>query len=576
MESRKPKPPSHPHPSSAPETPEGKNTQSHAMSLRSTEGGSAIGKDPVDLVSEDRVPPRNTSDPSRWSPPLPQEIIDYVAGFPPEVLAKVHSTDRFGFIASVDVGPETYVSDADAPCYAPTPQEACAKLKAWLLDDLAGGGTLGKRWYQPHWDSYAIRYRLGKHWENKQADLIQNPMMDERLEQMPGRDMSSEAAPYVERLLHDEDPKARADAALALSKIGDVASVPALIQVLGNTNEEEPVRTWAAIALGELGKLEGAPTGPALVNALKDSNFNVRSAAAHGLGCMGNVKAIAVLMTMLQHEKEARVRESVAGALGHIPDPTHTAVPELMLALKDEDWGVRQEAAKSLRAFRDTRAAPALREALGDPHPNVREFAGQALEYTQSRPELPLVKRLATGKQLIFVGWALDPAQGRWIDCTHGPEGIRAGIEQIEKAPRPLDAQELIVADHEGFHSLAELIRMDDPEAIANMANWIHEQDEDTLEALNAWVQRRGSATCARREFDTLLEQFQEDFCGIHESEADFAEEQWKEGADPDLLKILPDEILENVDWEKVWRGWETTSHWSADTQQGVAIFRFR
>lgn len=99
------------------------------------------------------------------------EILSFVSAFPAEVLTKVRPTGRGGFVATVDVGPQSYVSDADMPEYAATAQEACEKVKRHLLDDLACGGQWGKRHYQPHWDAYDVRYRLGRHWEEKRATM---------------------------------------------------------------------------------------------------------------------------------------------------------------------------------------------------------------------------------------------------------------------------------------------------------------------------------------------------------------------------------------------------------------------
>lgn len=105
--------------------------------------------------------------------PHTAELIAFVAAFPAEVLAMVRPTGRGSFVATVDVGPKSYVSDADMPEYAATAQEACEKVKLHLLDDLACGGQLGKRHYQPHWDAYDIRYRLGQYWTEKQASLAE-------------------------------------------------------------------------------------------------------------------------------------------------------------------------------------------------------------------------------------------------------------------------------------------------------------------------------------------------------------------------------------------------------------------
>lgn len=99
--------------------------------------------------------------------PLAAEIIAFVAGFPSASMARCHQTERGNFVAVVDCGPRGYASDADMPEYGKTAAEACDRVKAHLLDDLECGGLLGKRRYQPHWDAFDIRYRLGRHWEEK-------------------------------------------------------------------------------------------------------------------------------------------------------------------------------------------------------------------------------------------------------------------------------------------------------------------------------------------------------------------------------------------------------------------------
>jgi hypothetical protein len=83
------------------------------------------------------------------------------------------------------------------------------------------------------------------------------------------------------------------NAASALVKIG-VAAVPALIDALKDQDAE--VRTKAAYALGEigLGHRCGAAGVPALINALKDQDAEVRGCAAEALGTIGEESKAAV------------------------------------------------------------------------------------------------------------------------------------------------------------------------------------------------------------------------------------------------------------------------------------------
>lgn len=96
-----------------------------------------------------------------------ETTITIVAVLAPEQIARGRPNSHGGWIAVVDCGPSSYVSDADAPQYAASEAEACALVKAWMLDDLSCGGNLGKPQYQPHWDSYDVLYRLAPYWRSK-------------------------------------------------------------------------------------------------------------------------------------------------------------------------------------------------------------------------------------------------------------------------------------------------------------------------------------------------------------------------------------------------------------------------
>jgi len=110
---------------------------------------------------------------------LDDEVVRFVEQFPATIIARVRRKDDGGYIAVVDCGPQSFVSDADMPEYGSTAQQACDRLKAHLLDDLRCMGLFGKRQYQPHWDGYDIKYRLGEHWTGKQLQALEAPIPPE-------------------------------------------------------------------------------------------------------------------------------------------------------------------------------------------------------------------------------------------------------------------------------------------------------------------------------------------------------------------------------------------------------------
>jgi HEAT repeats len=72
---------------------------------------------------------------------------------------------------------------------------------------------------------------------------------------------------------------------------------------------------------------DGAQIIPALIQALKDKDGDVRRSAAIGLGSFGEEAKDAIpALQALQHDHDARVRESAATALSRI-DPTRFSAP---------------------------------------------------------------------------------------------------------------------------------------------------------------------------------------------------------------------------------------------------------
>jgi HEAT repeat protein len=191
--------------------------------------------------------------------------------------------------------------------------------------------------------------------------------------------------------LHEEFPEAfRNDTALKRRLVeafgaAGAPAVPALIQALGDSGWE--VRRAAAWALGKLGDPQAVP---ALIQALGDDWYDVRAAAAWALGAIGDPQAVPALIQALGDDWYD-VRAAAAWALGAIGDPQ--AVPALIQALGD--WGelikalgvslegewsenARLAAAEALVKI-GTPAVSPLIQALGDRSENVRLAAAEAL-----------------------------------------------------------------------------------------------------------------------------------------------------------------------------------------------------
>lgn len=187
----------------------------------------------------------------------------------------------------------------------------------------------------------------------------------------------TQVAPLIEKLT-DNDFRVRHDAADAIAKIGSPA-VPALIEALKSENKQ--VRWRAASALGEIGA-EASSAVPALTAALQDEDEYIRRIAAYALGKIGLEAASAVpdLIAALQ-DTDRNLRLVAAYALGKIGPEASSAVPNLITALQDTNAEVRLNAATALGRIgaESKTAVPALIVALQDTDKYVRQGAADAL-----------------------------------------------------------------------------------------------------------------------------------------------------------------------------------------------------
>lgn len=190
--------------------------------------------------------------------------------------------------------------------------------------------------------------------------------------------------PRLIEALKVEDVRPRAAAIIA--RIGPEAkdAVPALIGALGDPDPD--TRNEVLFALAAIGP-DAAQAVPALVKALDDPGENVSYAACYALGKVGPAAMAAkpALQKCLGSSDEFACMAS-AWALACIhPECKETAaksVPILAKALAEPDALSRLHAAEALRRLGPCAkdAVPALKKALQDDNPDVREAAGQALQ----------------------------------------------------------------------------------------------------------------------------------------------------------------------------------------------------
>lgn len=208
----------------------------------------------------------------------------------------------------------------------------------------------------------------------------------------------------------------------------DAQAVQKLIQQL--QDPDEIVRLRAAKELGKLGAA-AAPAIPALQNAAKDSDEDVRRVAVNSLKAIqaaqtaGPSEQVARLIRDLQNPDEF-VRMKAAKELGKIGSGARDALPALQKLLQDPDEDVRLVATNSIR----------LIQASGAPSANVQKL----IQQLEAADELV---RMKAAKELAKLGSAAKDAVPALQKLLRDPdEDVRRvaanAIERIQGGGAPL------------------------------------------------------------------------------------------------------------------------------------------
>jgi HEAT repeat protein len=256
-------------------------------------------------------------------------------------------------------------------------------------------------------------------------------------------------------LLIDNDDNVRTAAVKALESRG---AVDALVAAVGMDGLDSRTQEQAQYALSRSGKAASGPVIP----LLKTGNPRVRGAAAWILGAVCAKNAVGPLLECLGDEatrgfvSEALAKigskhgdiDALVGALGpggharedaarelgrlaHRLSSRKQEVGELLIkALAEEDGGIRLKAAAAtaLGEIRYADAAPALTEALANPHPELHDAAAAALERLKSEgssrsSDLVFAPEcVACGRPMERISGLGTALEGGEIRCPHCSE----------------------------------------------------------------------------------------------------------------------------------------------------------
>ncbi len=184
----------------------------------------------------------------------------------------------------------------------------------------------------------------------------------------------SKKAQDAMEVLKSTDTLARRRAAAELGRMRSSATIPALINVLGD--EDAGVRASAADALG---KLRDRRSVGGLIKLLRDKDRNVRISAIVALGFIKDIKSVKAIVDVMKKDSEKGVKISAAQVLGVLGDKG--AVKPLITELSNDDKRVRAQAARSLGKIGAEEAVGPLIDVLDNNKESsrVRKYSIEAL-----------------------------------------------------------------------------------------------------------------------------------------------------------------------------------------------------
>jgi HEAT repeat protein len=254
------------------------------------------------------------------------------------------------------------------PRASPEEKAAICTVLSWIGDETATATLLSLIDVAPEAATAAVR-ALGKESDPKLAAALRDGDSARRLVLLPLIGARTRSAADVLPCLDDPDPAVRVAACDAVARIGDVAAVPRLFELLRDSSLSQA----AANAIQSLGSGETERLALAAAAAREP---HVRRAALRIIAYFGYRAGLDALVEAARGDDE-RLRETALHGLPEIDDPRALAV--LLEAVTAPSPRTRAAAMRALAEVGGDRVIGTLRKGLHDPDPWVRYYACQAL-----------------------------------------------------------------------------------------------------------------------------------------------------------------------------------------------------
>ena len=187
---------------------------------------------------------------------------------------------------------------------------------------------------------------------------------------------SQQEIPHLRSLLTDRNEFVRFHAAHGLGRLGDVASVPLILDLCVR------VRAWEVAKLADSLPLFGREAVYPICRWIDlawqspNSTEQAVAEAARTPGLIGDLDAEMTLLELLESDRR-EWRIAAASALGRIGSDSSRFA--LLRALRDESWEVRARSVRALAYLADGSVAPIVSGLLSDSQWWVRQNAAETL-----------------------------------------------------------------------------------------------------------------------------------------------------------------------------------------------------
>lgn len=252
-----------------------------------------------------------------------------------------------------------------------------------------------------------LTWRTGEAVEQALVQLLSEPIvrsmvMETLVKKAKGKEARSRICNLLIEQLTAEELETRRCAVVVLGQIGDPLAVPALMVLLGISQDSEKVDSSSTVATESLSEPSLAEQEQRRLRMILEhlatmpTDPELMMAAAEALAKIGDRRSFEALMSLLGYE-DAGVRQAAIAALNSLGHPDMSA--RIFHCLQDENPRIRESAVKIAGYFAWPNCVDLLFQLCHDPNNRVRRAAIEHLPFLESERVIPALVEASEDEQ---------------------------------------------------------------------------------------------------------------------------------------------------------------------------------